>query len=120
MKKYAIFMFAALLMFASTMNAQEKKDKKGKGPSIEVRVEKMTTDLGLSAAEKVSVKALLEKQQAEKKQFITDNKKESAEFKPKMKELQKKQDAEFKTTIGDAKFKKFQALKAEERKAEKK
>lgn len=120
MKKYAIIMFSALLMFSSTLNALEKKDKKGKGSSIEMRVEKMATDLGLNNAEKSSVKTLLEKQEAEKKQFSKDNNKESAEYKPKMKELQKKQNDELKALIGDAKFQKLQALKAEEKKAGKK
>ena len=120
MKKYAIFMFAALLMFASTINAQENKEKKAKGPSIEVRVEKMATDLALTDAEKATVKTLLEKQDAEKKQFMKDTDKESADFKPKMKELQKKQSAELKAAIGDEKFQKLQALRAEEKKAEKK
>ena len=116
MKKYAILLFSALLMFALTINAQEKKSK---GPSIEVRVEKMATDLGLTDVEKASVLTLLQKQDAEKKQFTKDNDKESAEFKPKMKELQKKQNDELKATLGDEKFQKLQALKAAERKAEK-
>jgi len=120
MKKYAIFMFAALLMFASTLKAQENKEKKAKGPSIEARVEKMSTDLALTDAEKATVKTLLEKQDAERKQFMKDNDKESADFKPKMKELLKKHGAELKAIIGDEKFQKLQALRAEERKAEKK
>ena len=120
MKKYAIFMFAALLMFASTINAQENKEKKAKGPSIEVRVEKMATDLALTDAEKATVKTLLEKQDAEKKQFMKDTDKESADFKPKMKELQKKHSAELKAAIGDEKFQKLQVLRAEEKKVEKK
>ena len=120
MKKYAIFMFAALVMFASTMKAQENKEKKAKGPSIEVRVEKMATDLGLTDVEKASLKTLLEKQDAEKKEFSKGMDKESADFKPKMKELQKKQSAELKTAIGDEKFQKSQAIRAEEKKAEKK
>jgi hypothetical protein len=118
MKKYAIFMFAALVMFASTMKAQENKEKKAKGPSIEVRVEKMASDLGLTDTEKASVKTLLEKQDAEKKEFGKSMDKESAEFKPKMKELQKKHIAELKAAIGDEKFKKMQDLKAAEKKAE--
>jgi Skp family chaperone for outer membrane proteins len=120
MKKYAIFMFAALVMFASTMKAQENKEKKAKGPSIEVRVEKMATDLGLTDAEKATVKTLLEKQDAEKKEFSKSMDKENAEYKPKMKELQKKHAAELKAAIGDEKFKKMQDLKAAEKAAEKK
>ena len=117
MKKYAIFMFAALVMFASTMKAQENKEKKAKGPSIEVRVEKMATDLGLTDVEKASVKTLLEKQDAEKKEFSKVMDKESADFKPKMKELQKKQSAELKAVLGEEKFQKLQAIRAEEKKA---
>lgn len=120
MKKYAIFMFAALLMFASTINAQEKKEKKAKGQSIEVRVEKMATDLGLTDVEKATVTTLLQNQDAEKKQFMKNNDKESTDFKSKMKELQKKQNDELKATLGDDKFQKLQSIKAEEKKAEKK
>ena len=107
-------MFVALLIFNTTINAQEKK---AKGPNIEARVEKMATDLGLNDAEKASVKTLLEKQNVEKKQFNKKNDKESTEYKPKMKELQKKQNDELKATIGDEKFKKLQALNSEEKKS---
>lgn len=113
MKKYAIFMFATLVMFASSISAQEKK---AKGPSIEIRVEKMATDLGLTDVEKAAVKILFEKQDAEKKQFMKNNDKESAEFKPKMKELQKKHNEELKAIIGEERFQKFQAIRAEEKK----
>jgi hypothetical protein len=108
-------MFAALFIFSTTMSA--KKDKKGKGPSVEVRIEKMSTDLGLNDTEKATVKTLLEKQDAEKKEFSKSMDKENAEFKPKMKELQKKQSADLKAAIGDEKFQKLQALKAAEKKA---
>jgi len=120
MKKYSILLFSALLMFASTINAQEKKEKKAKGPNIEVRVEKMATDLGLTVAEKANVITLLEKQDAEKKQFNKDNDKAGADFKTKMKALQKKQNDELKATLGDEKFKKMQAIKAAEKKQKKK
>ena len=118
MKKYVIFIFAALFMFSTTMSA--KKDKKGKGPSVEVRVEKMTTDLGLNDTEKAAVKTLLEKQDAEKKQLFQDNDKKSAEFKPKMKELRKKQDDELKATLGVEKFQKLKALEPADKKSGKK
>lgn len=114
MKKYTFAIFAGLIMAATAVNAQDKKDKASN--SVEVRVEKMSTDLGLNETEKASVKSLLEKQATEKKQFTKENDKESAEFKSKMKELQKKQSGELKAVIGDEKFKKMQALKAEEKK----
>lgn len=120
MKKYAIFMFAALMLLASSVKAQENKEKKAKGPGIEVRVEKMATDLGLNDAEKASVKNLLEKQDAEKKELSKSIDKESPDFKPKMKEMQKKHNEELKAILGEDKFQKFQAIRAEEKMKEKK
>lgn len=119
MKKYAIFMFAAMMMFATSIKAQENKEKKAKGPGIEVRVEKMATDLGLNDAEKAAVKTLLEKQEAEKKEIGKSLDKESPDFKPKMKELQKKQNDELKALIGDQRFQKYQTIKAEEKSKQK-
>jgi Skp family chaperone for outer membrane proteins len=121
MKKYAILLFSAIFMFALATNAQDQTPtKKVKGPSIEVRVEKMATDLGLTDAVKTSVKALLEKQAAEKKKFNAENDKESAEYKAKLKELQKAQNAEMKALIGEDNYKKLQEIKAAEKKAEQK
>ena len=120
MKKYAMLLFAALFLFALTTNAQEQmKQKKPKGPSIENRVAKMATDLGLTDAEQVKVKALLEKHDAEKKKFNAENDKESADFKQKMKELQKAQGVELKAVIGDEKYKKLMEIKAIEKKKDK-
>lgn len=119
MKKYVVFMCAVLTLFSVSTNAKENNGKGDKKPSIEQRVEKMATDLNLTETEKTAVKSLFEKQDAEKKQFMKDNNKENADFKPKMKELQKKQDAELKAVIGDEKFKKYLELKAEEKKKEK-
>jgi hypothetical protein len=113
MKKYAIYVFAALLMFSTTMNAKGKKEK---GPSVDVRIEKMATDLSLSATEKANVKALLEKQAAAKKETVAaagDDKK-SKEFKKQMKALTKTQEAELKTLLGDEKYAKYQATKSAE------
>ena len=121
MKKYAFVLFSALVMYALATNAQEKPEgKKGKGPSIEVRVEKMATDLGLTDAVKASVKTLMEKQDVERKKFMTENDRESPDFKTKMKEFQKAQGGELKAIIGDENYKKLQALRAEQKKAEQK
>lgn len=119
MKKYAIFMLAALLMFASTMKAQENKEKKAKGPSVEMTLVKMTTTLSLTTTEQANVKTLLEKQDAEKKQFNKDNDRESADYKPKMKELQKKHNVELKALIGDERFQIWQEIKLAEKKQKK-
>lgn len=116
MKKYAILLFSALFLLALTTSAQDSTPPmKPKGPSIEVRVEKMATDLGLTDVVKASVKTLLEKQAAEKKKFNTENDKESAGYKTKLKELQKSQNDELKALIGDDNYKKLQEIKAAEK-----
>ncbi len=121
MKKYAIVLFSALFVFALATNAQDKPaEKRGKGPTIEERVAKMATDLGLTDEVKASVKTLMEKQDVERKKFMTDNDKESPDFRTKMKEFSKAQGAELKAVIGDEKFKKLQELRAAQRQSEQK
>ena len=122
MKKYAIVLFSALLMLGYTAMAQQNDLPKPKKPTVEERVAKMTTDLGLSAAEQTQVTALFTKQDTEMKQFYKDNSgadKESADYKAKKKEVQNKQDAELKALIGDEKFKKYQEIKKAEKEAAK-
>jgi hypothetical protein len=111
MKKSVIYVFAALLMFSTAINAKGKKEK---GPSIEVRIEKMATDLNLSETEKANVKALLEKQAAAKKEAAAGGDKKDKEFKKQMKALTNTQEAELKTLLGDEKYAKYQATKSAE------
>lgn len=117
MKKYALLLLSALFLFAMTTQAEGKK---GKGPTIQERVAKMTTDLGLSAAEQASVTTLFEKQDAEKKQFNKDNEKGAEDYKAKMKEMQKRQGDELKAIIGAEKYKKYQEIRKAEKENEKK
>jgi len=121
MKKYSMILFSVLVMFAIATSAQEQtKQKKAKGQSIENQVEKMATDLGLNDSEKVKVKTLLEKQQAERKKFNSENNKENADYNQKMKDFRKAQSAELKAVLGNEKFKKWQEMKAAANKAQKK
>lgn len=113
MKKYLLLVFSAIFMISVAATAQG--NKKGKGPSIENRVDKMATDLELNAAEKASVLSILTKQEAELKTFRAEVDKESPDFKTKMKNMRTAQDAELKAAIGVEKFKKLQAMRAEER-----
>lgn len=117
MKKNLIAILSLCLLFATNVQAQEKKEK---APSIEVRVEKMATQLSLNDEEKAKVKTLMEKQAAEKKEVSKEFEKGSDELKAKMKEVNAKQNEELKALIGEDKFKKWQAILAEERKANKK
>jgi Spy/CpxP family protein refolding chaperone len=118
MKKNVIALFAALFMLVLVANAQQPAgQQKQKGPSIENRVEKMATDLGLTDVEKTALKDLMVKQEADMKKFRTEVDKESPDFKTKMKEIRTSQDAELKTLLGDDKYKKLQEIRAQMKKA---
>jgi len=118
MKKNVIALFAALFMLVLVANAQQPAgQQKQKGPSIENRVEKMATDLGLTDVEKTALKDLMVKQEADMKKFRTEVDKESPDFKTKMKEIRTSQEAELKAVLGEAKFKKLMEIRAEMKKA---
>jgi Spy/CpxP family protein refolding chaperone len=124
MKKYAMLALATVFMFSVSVSAQdqvapqapkgEKKEQR-QGGGVEKRVEKMATDLGLNDTEKESVKVLMTNQEAAIQKFRAENDKESADFKQKFKELRKSQDAVLKAVIGDVKFEKLQAIRAEQK-----
>ena len=121
MKKYLIILFSVLFVFSLTTNAQEQaKQKKGKGKGIEKQAEKMAVDLGLNGPEKAQFITLLQKQQADRKKFTSENLKESAEYKQKLKNLRKAQETELKALLGNNQFKKYQELKKSGRKSTKK
>jgi len=102
MKKYAILLFSALFMFSLTTNAQDQNTrKKNKKLGTEARVEKMSTDLGLSDTDKAKVKTLLEKQAVELKSFYAENNKEDTDYKTKLKTLKKAQSTEMKALVGE-------------------
>ncbi len=111
MKKYVIFLFAAIFVFSVSVNAQGKKGNKG----IEKKVEKMVTDLGLNDTEKASVTTLFEKQAGEVKALKEGADTESAEFKAKMQDLRKTQEAELKSVIGNEKYAKLKEIRAAEK-----
>ena len=118
MKKNVIALFAALFMLVLVANAQQPAgQQKQKGPSIENRVEKMATDLGLTDVEKTALKDLMVKQDGEMKKLRTEVDKESPDFKTKMKEIRTSQEAELKVVLGEAKFKKLMEIRAEMKKA---
>lgn len=124
MKKYAMLAFATVFMFnvslmgqdqSATKKANPEKVENKKGGGIEKRVSQMALDLGLSDAEKTSVMEIMVKQDAEFKKFRAENDKENPDFKQKFKELRQKSDAELTAVIGAEKFKKWQAIRAEQK-----
>jgi hypothetical protein len=119
MKKNFLLALSFLFVFTAISFAQEQtQQKREKGPSIEKRVDKMATDLGLSATEKTNLQTLLQKQEGDMKKFKAETDKESVDFKPKMKGLRKSQTAELKNLLGEEKYAKLQELRSQEKQKE--
>ena len=116
MKKNLVVLLSFVLVFTAMVFAQEKNNQKGKAPSVEQRVEKMASDLSLSATEKANLQILFVKQDADMKKFRSETNKDNADFKDKMKEIRKTQESELKVVIGEAKFTKLQTIRAEQKK----
>ena len=116
MKKNLVVLLSIVFVCTSMVFAQEQNNQKGKAPSVEQRVEKMATDLSLSATEKANLQTLFAKQDADVKKFRAETNKESADFKDKLKEFRKTQESELKAVIGEAKFTKLQTIRAEQKK----
>jgi len=116
MKKILLFAFSAILLLNVSVSAQDQAPaKKAKGPTIEGRVDKIATDLNLSATEKASVLALFQKQDVEVKTLKTEVGSDSPDLNAKMKELRKTQSAELKELLGKEKFQTLQKIRAEEK-----
>lgn len=115
MKTNLVFLVSLFMMVSIGLSAQEQTEVKPKGPTLEQRVEKMATDLGLSETEKADVKTLLKKHAAEMKELRAEPDKASDAFKAKMKELRKGQENELKMLLGEERYAKLvQIRKAEQ------
>lgn len=84
------------MLSVSSFAQNPSAPKKGKAPSIEQRVDKMATDLSLSATEKASVLALFQQQDTATKQLKAEVDKDSPESKTKFQDMKKAQTEELK------------------------
>lgn len=119
MKKNLFLVLSMVMFFSFSSFAQNAQGaKKGNNSSVEKRVEKMVTDLGLNESETAAVKTLFAKQSEDMKKFRTENTdKESADYKTKQKDFRVAQDAEMKAVLGEAKFAKYMEIRGSERKS---
>lgn len=113
-------MFSLVVFAQDPTSPQEergpkKEFRKGDRPMVcpEKRAEKMSQELGLSAAEKAKVQALFEKQDAKHKEQMEKGEKMRAEMKTKFDAERKANDEELTKIIGPEKFKKLQDMRAE-------
>ncbi len=116
MKTNFAFLVSLLMMISISLSAQQQNEAKPKGPTLEQRVEKMATDLGLTDTEKATVTTLLKKHAAEMKELRAEPDKQSDAFKAKMKELRKSQENELKALLGEEKYAKLLEIRKAEQK----
>jgi len=118
MKRNLFLAFSMVLFFSFSSFAQDASGaRKGNNFSVEKRVEKMVTDLGLNESETAAVKTLFAKQSEDMKKFRADNPdREGAGYKAKQKDFRAAQDAEMKAVLGEAKYAKLMEIRAAERK----
>jgi len=126
MKKYAMLVLASAFIFNVATIAQEQTPPQGKKGerkefkqaerpqiSAEKRAERMTSELGLTDAEKVKVQALFEKQDAKRSEHQATVKKVKVEQKTMIEADRKAQDAELEKIIGNEKFQKLETKRTE-------
>lgn len=126
MKKYGMFVLALAFIFSLAVSAQDQMPPQGEnGPKKEfrqgnrppatpqMRAERMAKQLSLTDAEKASVQALFEKQEANREKKKAEIQKTKEEMKTQFEADRKAQDAELEKIIGTEKFKKFEVARAE-------
>ena len=126
MKKYGMLLLASVFMFSTALMAQDqtppqrekaerKEFKRGEmsEDSAQKRAEFMVKQLELTDAEKAKVQALIEKQDAKRKQHQAEIQKMKEEQKAKFEAEQKEQKAELEKIIGKEKFQKLETMQSE-------
>ena len=123
MKKYVMLLLATVFIFSTALMAQdqtspqvkkgEKKEFKREEMSAQKRAEFMAKQLELTDAEKAKVQALMEKQDAKRKQHQAEIQKMKEEQKAKFEAEQKEQKAELEKIIGKEKFQKLETMRSE-------
>jgi Spy/CpxP family protein refolding chaperone len=128
MKKYVLIAMAFIFAVSLSLTAQEAGSPKG--PRIiqkrEIRVEKhhgivtpqmradkMAKELGLTDAEKAKVKALIEKEYANRIKLQDEIEKSKQEFKTKFENAKKEHNEDLEKIIGKEKFQKLETLRTE-------
>lgn len=123
MKKYAMLVLTSVFMFSMVIMAQEqtpnqvnkREFRQGDRQRLtpEMRTERLTKDVTLSDEQKVKVQAMYQKQDSTFTKFRAEVKRDSPDFREKMKTLRDAQDAELESIIGTEKFQKQKQLRAD-------
>ena len=113
----SVFMFSMVIMAQEQTPNQVNKREFRQGDrqrlTPEMRTERLTKDVTLSDEQKVKVQAMYQKQDSTFTKFRAEVKRDSPDFREKMKTLRDAQDAELESIIGTEKFQKQKQLRAD-------
>ena len=119
MKKLSLIAALALggLMACSTLakaqdstNNVPKKDGKRGMPTVEQQMERMTTALDLTDAEKPKVKAVLEETSKKMQEIFSDSSLDQAARREKMQPIREEQNTKMKAILTDDQYTKYLAM----------
>src|SRR2546422_600265 len=103
---------AALLAGSSVVSAQDNKEgkegRKGRGPSVEQRLDRLTTELKLTDEQKPKVKSVLEESQKKRQEFGDLDREQRRE---KERDLMAAQDKKLKEIFTPEQFQKYQDMR---------
>jgi Spy/CpxP family protein refolding chaperone len=112
---------AALAGLLAVTNASAARDTnttprvERRGPTVQQRVERMTTELQLNDDQKTKVTALLEKQAKERREIMGDSTLPREDRRDKMRALTEDENKQLKTILTSEQFEKWQKLREQMR-----
>ncbi len=115
MKLYRLSLIAALavgslLFLTNVSSAQDTKEKKKGGMSVEQQMERMTTELSLTDAQKPKVKAVLEDSQKKMQEIRNDTSLDQSARREKFTAMREEQNKKMKEILKPDQYEKYQAM----------
>ncbi len=116
MKLHKLSLIAALavgslLVFTNVSSAQENKDgTKKRGQSVEQRMDRLSTELNLTDAQKPKVKAVLEESQKKMQELRNDTALDQSQRREKFQALREAETKKMKEILKPDQFEKYQTM----------
>ena len=95
-------------------SAQESKEGRGKGrmPSVQERLDRMTTELSLTEEQKPKVKAALESADKKRQEIFADSSVQGDQRREKMRAVMEEQDKKLKEILKPDQYEKWEKMRA--------
>jgi Spy/CpxP family protein refolding chaperone len=112
----AVGLGAVLIMSnAATAQTTNAPTRERRGPTVQQRVERLSTELKLTDDQKAKVTALFEKQAKQRRELFTDTNVPREERREKMRALMEDENKQLKTILTSEQFEKLQTMREQMR-----